>query len=368
MNIGVVKEIVNNEFRVGLTPTNVAEFINNGHEVFVEKDAGLNSGFDDEEYRENGAVIKETAKEVWEKADLLIKVKEPQNSEYKYFRENQTVFGYLHLAAHKDLTQSLLKAKTNAIAFETVTKSDGSLPCLEPMSIIAGRLSAVLGAQYLMKTKGGSGKLISGIPGVDQAKVSIVGAGNVGVNALKLLVGLGANVTILDVNLSKLSELDALYGNKVTTLFSNSKNLEKSISNSDLVIGAISLKGEKAPKLIKRKYYKNMRKGSVIIDVAIDQGGSTEVSRPTSHDNPTFVVDGIIHYCVPNIPGSVPLTATEGLNNAIMKYALIIANEGIEKAVNKYDEIRTGANIINGEIVNKAVATSLNMVYNGITN
>lgn len=366
MNIGVVKEIVNNEFRVGLTPSSVGEFTNNGHKVFVETKAGVNSGFNDNEYVKNGAVITQTAKEVWDNADLLVKVKEPQTSEFKYFRENQTIFGFLHLAAHKDLTERLLQTKTNAVAFETVTKSDGSLPCLEPMSIIAGRLSAVIGAQYLMKSNGGSGKLISGIPGVEQANVSIVGAGNVGINALKLLVGLGANVTILDVDLAKLSELDNIYGNKVQTLYSNSENLEYAISNSDLVIGAISLKGEKAPKLIKRKYYENMRKGSVIVDVAIDQGGSTEVSRVTSHDDPIYEVDGIIHYCVPNIPGSVPLTATKGLNNAIIGYAMLIANLGLEEAIKQYDEIKTGTNILNGKIVYENVATSLNLPYTKI--
>lgn len=363
MKIGIVKEIVNNEFRVGLTPSSVGEFVSNGHEVFVETNAGFNSGFSDDEYIKNGATIKKTAKEVWDVAKMIIKVKEPQKSEYDFFKEGQIIFGFLHLSAHKDLTERLIASKTNAVAYETVIKEDKSLPCLEPMSIIAGRLSAIIGSTYLMKTNGGRGKLISGLPGVEQANVTIVGAGNVGVNALKLLVGLGGNVTILDVNLAKLSELDNLYGNKIQTLYSNSENLEKAITSADLVIGAISLPGSKTPQLIKRAYYKKMKKGSVIVDVAIDQGGSTEVSKPTSHDNPTFEIDGIIHYCVPNIPGSVPLTATKGLNNAILKYALTIANEGLNRSMNVFPELKLGINILNGNVVHPKVAESLNLEF-----
>lgn len=366
MKIGVVKEVVNNEFRVGLTPSSVEEFVDNGHEVFVETNAGANSGFDDADYVNAGGQILKTAKEVWANGDLIVKVKEPQTEEFKFFRENQTIFAYLHLSAHKDLVEKLMETGTNTVAFETIREKDGSLPCLEPMSIIAGRLSAILGAKYLMKSNGGSGKLVSGIPGVEQAKVSIVGAGNVGVNALKLLVGLGADVTILDVDLAKLAHLDELYSNKIQTLYSNSENLEKAITDSDLVIGAISLPGEKTPQLIKRKYYKKMRKGSVIVDVAIDQGGSTEVSKVTSHDNPTYEVDGIIHYAVPNIPGSVPLTATKGLNNAIIKYGLQIANLGLKEAMNRFPAIKSGVNTLDGKIVYEGVATSLNLPHHKI--
>lgn len=366
MKIGTVKERLNNEFRVGLTPGSVKEFVSNGHEVFVEAGAGVNSGMRDKDYIRAGATILDTGEEVWAKADLIIKVKEPQESEFDYFRKDQTIFAFLHLAAKKDLAKALVKSGANAIAYESITTEDGTLPCLKPMSDIAGRLSAIIGTSFLRKTKGGSGVLISGIPGVERAKVTIVGAGNVGENALKLLVGLGADVNILDVNLAKLAELDNFYGSRIQTLYSSSQNLEDSISRSDLVIGAVSLPGDKTPQLIKRKYYQNMREGSVIVDVAIDQGGSTEVSRPTTHDNPVFVVDGILHYCVPNIPGAVPLTATEALNNSTINYGLLIANNGLEAAFNKYPEIKSGVNVFEGKLVNETVAHALDLPYKRI--
>lgn len=366
MKIGTVKERLNNEFRVGLSTSSVKEFVSNGHEVFIEKGAGANSAMRDIDYIKAGATILETASEVWAVADMIVKVKEPVPSEFEYFRKNQIIFAFLHLANKKELAEALVKSGTHAIAYETITTEDGTLPCLKPMSDIAGRLSAIIGTSFLRKTKGGSGILISGIPGVEQAKVSIVGAGNVGENALKLLVGLGANVTILDVNLAKLAELDNFYGNRIQTLFSSSQNLEKAISQSDLVIGAVSLPGDKTPQLIKRKYYKDMREGSVVIDVAIDQGGSTEVSRPTSHDNPVFVVDGILHYCVPNIPGAVPLTATEALNNSTISYGLLIANNGLKEAFNQYPEIKTGVNVYKGHLVNEVIAQALDLPYKAI--
>ncbi|VEU81063.1 alanine dehydrogenase [Haploplasma axanthum] len=364
MLIGTIKEIMNNEYRVGLTASNIYELVEQGHEVLVEKGSGVNSGISDEEYQEAGAKIIETAKEVWDRVELLIKVKEPIESEFKYFRKNLTIFSYMHLSAHKELTAELLKKGTNAISYETLLTKDGELPCLKPMSSIAGRMSAIIGAEYLQKAKGGSGILISGLPGVKRANAVIVGAGNVGENALKMLVGLGANVTILDVNIKKLGLLDDIYKNRIQTLYSDSENLEKAITNADLVIGAISLPGLKTPKLIKRKYYKKMRPGSVIVDVAIDQGGSTEVSKPTTHDDPIFYVDGILHYCVANIPGAVPLTATEALNNATFRYISLIAKLGIENALETSYEIKTAANIINGKVVNENVAKSLKLNFN----
>jgi len=363
MKIGTIKEIMEGEFRVGLDESSVAELVSNGHEVYVEKGAGLNSGISDKDYKDAGATLVDTAKEVWDTVELLVKVKEPLEPEYKYFRPSLTIFSFMHLSAHKDLTTSLMKNKTTAIAYETIETDNKDLPCLKPMSAIAGKMSAIVGAEYLQKTKGGSGALISGLPGVPRANAVIVGAGNVGVNALEMLVGLGANVTIVDVNLDKLTELEHVYRNKIETLYSNSKNLRKAISNADLVIGAVSLPGASTPQLIRREYYKNMRKGSVIVDVAIDQGGATEVSRPTSHENPTYYVDDILHYCVPNIPGAVPLTATKALNNATIKYTKMIANMGIKKAVYTNKELRRGLNMLEGEIVYKAVADSLNLEY-----
>lgn len=363
MKIGTIKEIMEGEFRVGLDESSVAELVSSGHEVYVEKGAGVNSGISDEDYLEAGAKLVDKAEEVWNEVELLVKVKEPLEAEYKYFRPSLTVFSFMHLSAHKDLTTSLMQNKTTAIAYETIETETRDLPCLKPMSAIAGKMAAIIGAEYLQKTKGGSGVLISGLPGVPRANAVVVGAGNVGVNALEMLVGLGANVTIIDVDLDKLTELEHVYGNKIETLYSNSKNLRKAISSADLVIGAVSLPGASTPQLIRRKYYKDMRKGSVVVDVAIDQGGATEVSKPTSHENPTYYVDGVLHYCVPNIPGAVPLTATKSLNNATIKYVKMIANMGIKKAVYTNSELRLGLNMLEGEIVYKAVADSLDLKY-----
>ncbi len=363
MIVGTIKEIMDSEFRVGLTASSVETLVEQGNKVIIEKDAGLNSGITNEDYLNAGAIIVDTAKEVWEQVELLVKVKEPLENEYKYFRENLIVFSFLHLSAHKELTEALINAKTTAIAFETIETEDKQLPALKPMSAIAGRMAAIVGAEFLQKAKGGSGVLISGLPGVRRANAVIVGAGNVGVNALEILVGLGANVTILDVNIDRLTSLEHVYRNKIETLFSSSENLKKTITKADLVIGAVSLPGASTPQLIKRSYYKNMKKGSVIVDVAIDQGGSTEVSRATSHDNPVYFVDGIMHYCVPNIPGAVPLTATNALNNAIINYTKLIAKLGLENAIKKAPELEKGVSIINGLVVNEAVGKSLEIDY-----
>lgn len=361
MKIGTVKEIMDNEYRVGLSASSVLELVSIGYQVYIEKDAGLESGITNDDYIKAGGTLVNTADEVWEKSDLIVKVKEPQPREYHYLRKNLAVFSFLHLSAYPKLTDAFIKNKATAIAFETVETKNKDLPVLKPMSQIAGKMAAILGAEYLQKSKGGSGVLISGIPGVKRANALVVGAGNVGVNSLDVLVGLGAKVTIVDLNVDRLSELEQIYGNKIETLYSNSKNIEEAISEADLVIGAISLPGSKTPQLIKRSYYKNMKKGSVIIDVAIDQGGSAEASKKTSHQDPVFYVDGILHYGVPNIPGAVPLSATEALNNAIINYIKLMAEKGIDNALKTNYDLRNGANIVNGKVVNQAVATSLNL-------
>lgn len=363
MIIGTVKEIKNLEFRVGLTPGSVKEYISHGHEVFVEKSAGINSGFKDQEYIDAGATILKTAEEVWKQSEMIVKVKEPLEPEFKFLREGLILYTYLHLAANEDLTYALIKGKTQSIAYETITEDDGTLPCLKPMSEVAGRLSAIQGAKYLEKPFGGSGVLISGVPGVQRAKATIVGAGVVGENALKMLVGMGAEVTILDINLRKLTYLDDIYSNTIHTLYSSKENLELAIKGADLVIGAVLLPGAKAPKLIKREYYKGMKPGSVIVDVAIDQGGSTEVSKATYHDNPIYVVDGIIHYMVANMPGAVPMTSTKALNNATLPYGLMIADLGLDMALNRSRALKLGINVYNGEITCQGVAEAFNLPY-----
>ena len=363
MIIGTVKEIKNLEFRVGLTPGSVKEYVAHGHQVYVEKNAGLNSGFKDEDYVNAGASILKTAEEVWKKSDMIVKVKEPLEPEFKFLREGLILYTYLHLAANEDLTYALLKSKTQSVAYETISEADGTLPCLKPMSEVAGRLSAIEGAKYLEKPFGGSGILVSGVPGVERAKVTIVGAGVVGENALKMLVGMNADVTILDINMRKLTYLDDIYGNKIQTLYSSKANLEMAIKRADLVIGAVLLPGAKAPKLIKREYYKDMKPGSVIVDVAIDQGGSTEVSKATYHDNPTYVVDGIIHYTVANMPGAVPMTSTNALNNTTLPYGLMIADLGLDMAINRSRALKLGVNTYNGETTCLGVAEAFDLPY-----
>ncbi len=363
MIIGTVKEIKNNESRVGLTPSAVREYVNAGHKVLVEKDAGLMSGFANQDYENAGATIVGQAKTVWDASDMLVKVKEPLAEEYELLREGLVLYTYLHLAANEELTNALLKSKTKGVAYETIVLEDGSLPCLKPMSEVAGRLAVIEGAKALEKPFGGSGVLLSGVPGTRRANVCIIGAGVVGENALKMAVGLEANVTVLDVNLRKLTYLDEIYGNKITTLYSTSDNLEKAITEADLVISGVLLPGAKAPKLIKRAYYKAMRPGSVIVDVAIDQGGSTEVSKATYHDHPTFVVDNIIHYCVANMPGAVPRTSTIALNNATLKYGLLIANNGIEAAIKLSKPLKAGVNTFNGVCTCKGVSDAFGIPY-----
>ncbi len=350
MKIGCVKEIKKYEYRVGLTPSSVKEYVNHQHQVFIEKGAGINSGFSDQDYIDAGATIIEDAASVWKKSEMIVKVKEPLESEYMYFRPDLILYTYLHLAANEPLTMALLDQKVKGVAYETIVLEDGTLPCLKPMSEVAGRLSVIEGAKYLEKPFGGSGILLSGVPGVSRANVCIIGAGVVGENALKMAVGLNANVTILDVNMKKLTYLDDIYGSKITTLFSNSHNIEMACIKSDLIISGVLLPGAKAPKLIKKSFYKDMNPGSVIVDVAIDQGGSTEVSKVTYHDNPIYEVNGIIHYSVANMPGAVPRTSTIALNNSTIKYGLMIADKGLEEAIRLSKPLKYGVNTYGGAV------------------
>jgi len=358
MKIGTVKEIKNQEYRVGLTPDNVKAYVNAGHEVYVEKSAGLGSGFSDELYKQAGATILDDVKDVWDKVDMMVKVKEPLEPEYQYFREDLLIYTYFHLAADKELTDQLLDKKVASVAYETLIEKDGSIPLLVPMSQIAGRLSIQEGAKYLEKRFGGAGVLLSGVPGTSKANVVIIGAGTVGENACRIAVGMGANVTILDVNLKRLEYLDHIYGSRIQTLVSNDQNIENAVKDADLVVGAVLIPGLAAPKLFKKQYLKQMRPGSVFVDVAIDQGGSGDTSHMTTHDDPIYIVDDIVHYCVGNMPGAVPRTSTIALTNSTLRYGLQIANKGLEKACADNDVIYSAINTYKGKLTCKAVADS----------
>ena len=363
MKVGCVKEIKNNEFRVGLTPANAKAYRNAGHEVLIEKGAGLGSGFKDEEYAKAGAALFDTAKEVWDGCDMMVKVKEPLPEEYPLFREGLILYTYLHLAADREQTDALLAGKVKAVAYETIQEADGSLPCLAPMSQIAGRLSIQEGAKYLEKKFGGEGILLAGVPGTPKANVVILGGGTVGMNACKIAVGMGANVTILDVNLKRLEELDNRFGSHIQTLVSNDTNVERAVKDADLVIGSVLIPGGSTPKLFKKKYLPEMKNGAVFVDVAIDQGGCGESSRVTTHDDPIFVEDGVVHYCVGNMPGSVPRTSTIALTNATLRYGLQIAGSGLEEAAKANKAIALGVNCYDGKIVNKNVSKALDIEY-----
>ena len=363
MKIGCVKEIKNNEFRVGLTPDNVHAYVAAGHEVYIEKGAGLGSSFPDEEYVEAGATILDQAKDVWDISDMMVKVKEPLEEEYPFFHEGLILYTYLHLAADKPQTDALLAGKVKAVAYETLQETDRSLPLLAPMSQIAGRLSIQEGAKYLEKRFGGEGVLLAGVPGVPKANVVILGAGTVGMNACKIAVGMGANVTIIDVNLKRLAELDNMFGARIQTLASTDKNIERAVIDADLVIGSVLIPGAITPKLFKRKYLPEMKNGAVFVDVAIDQGGCGESSHVTTHDDPVFIEEGVVHYCVGNMPGAVPRTSTIALTNATLSYGLKIAAEGLEAACRKSDVICTGVNCYDGKITNKNVAAAFGYEY-----
>lgn len=363
MIIGIIKEIKIGENRVGLTPYGVNTLTKTGHKILVEKDAGINSKFTNEQYRKAGAKILESAAEVYKEAEMIIKIKEPQKSEFRYYRPNLILYTFLHLAAEKEVTKMLLAKKVTAIAYETIELSDDSLPLLTPMSEIAGRMAVQIGAWFLQKPNGGKGKLLAGVPGVIPGKVVILGTGVVGTNALKMAVGLGAEVTIFGRNLERLRYLDDLFKGRITTQLFNPSTLEEAVTSCDIVISGVLATGAKAPKLITRKMLKKISKGTVMIDVSIDQGGSFETSRPTTHANPVYEVEGIIHYCVANIPGAVPFTSTLALTNATLKYALDIANKGIKKATEDDQALAKGVNTINGKCTNQAVAEVFNLPY-----
>ncbi len=363
MIIGVPKEIKNNENRVALTPAGVVSFITAGHKVLMEKSAGIGSGFSDEDYLAAGAEIIEQAADVWGTAEMIMKVKEPLESEYSFFRPGLLLFTYLHLAAEPLLTKALKEKGVVAIAYETVSVNR-TLPLLTPMSEVAGRMAAQIGAQFLQKTNGGKGILLAGVPGVSRGKVTIIGGGIVGTNAAKMAIGLGADVTILDLSADRLRQLDDIFGNQVKTLMSNPFNIAEAVAEADLLIGAVLIPGARAPKLVKEAMVKTMKPGSVIVDVAIDQGGIVETcDHITTHDNPTFEKYGVVHYSVANMPGAVPRTSTMALTNATVPFGLQIANKGFVKAIQDNPSLKQGVNVLNGEITYEAVAKDLSYEY-----
>ncbi|CAH2713620.1 Alanine dehydrogenase [Neobacillus rhizosphaerae] len=363
MFIGVPKEIKNNENRVALTPAGVVSFLTAGHNVLVEKDAGIGSGFTNEDYVKAGAEIIDNAENVWAKSDMIMKVKEPLSSEYQYFRSGLILFTYLHLAAEPALALALKEKGVIAVAYETVAVNR-TLPLLTPMSEVAGRMAAQIGAQFLQKNNGGQGILLAGVPGVNRGKVTIIGGGIVGTNAAKMAIGLGADVTIIDLSADRLRQLDDIFGNQIKTLMSNPMNIAEAVAEADLLIGAVLIPGAKAPKLVKEEMVKSMKPGSVIVDVAIDQGGIVETcDHITTHDNPTFVKHGVVHYSVANMPGAVPRTSTIALTNVTVPYALQIANKGVFKAISENAALLLGVNVANGEITYEAVAKDLGYDY-----
>ncbi|MGW6381969.1 alanine dehydrogenase [Peribacillus butanolivorans] len=368
MRIGIPKEIKNNENRVAITPAGVVALVSAGHEVLIEMNAGLGSSFTNESYQEAGAVIVEDAASVWSSTEMIMKVKEPISSEYIYFRKDLILFTYLHLAAEPALAQALKESGVLAIAYETVAVNR-TLPLLTPMSEVAGRMAAQIGAQFLEKNNGGKGILLSGVPGVKRGKVAVVGGGMVGTNAAKIAIGLGADVTILDLSPDRLRQLDDIFGNELTTLISNPYNIAEAVKEADLVIGAVLIPGAKAPKLVTEEMVKSMSPGSVIVDVAIDQGGIFEtVDHITTHDNPTYVKHGVVHYAVANMPGAVPQTSTVALTNVTVPFALQIANKGAIKAILENDALAKGVNVANGEITFEAVASDLGYNYVSVDN
>lgn len=363
MIIGVPKEIKISENRVGLTEAGVRQLVNEGHKVYVEKDAGLGSMISNEAYEGAGATLLATKKEVYEKSDMIVKVKEPLPDEYTLLKENQILYTYLHLAAEPKLTKVLAERKVKAIAYETIQMPDGSLPLLTPMSEVAGRMATQVGAYYLQKDHGGKGILLGGVTGVQKGKVVIIGGGIVGTNAAKMAVGLGADVTIMDVNRNRLEYLDHIFDGKIHTMYSNMQNIEQQVATADLLIGAVLLTGAKAPTLVTKKMVSSMQAGSVVVDVAVDQGGCIETCRPTSHTNPTFDFEGVIHYCVPNMPGVVARTSTYALTNATFKYASILAQMGVEDAVARDKNLLRGLNVYGGYVCYEPVARDLGMEY-----
>lgn len=365
MKIGVPKEIKNNEYRVGLTPGSVREYIAHGHTVVAEHNCGVGISADDDAYRAAGARILDTAEEIFAGADMIVKVKEPQPVEWAQLREGQLLYTYLHLAPDPEQTKGLLESGCTAIAYETVTDSRGGLPLLAPMSEVAGRLSIQASATALQKPNGGRGVLLGGVPGVAPGRVVIIGGGVVGTNAAMMAVGLGASVTILDRSISRLRELDAMFNSRITTRYSTVEALEEEVFGADAVIGAVLIPGASAPKLVSRNMLSSMKPGAVLCDVAIDQGGCFETSKATTHSDPTYEVDGIVHYCVANMPGAVPLTSSRALNNATLPFGLILANKGLD-AIRSNHHLRNGLNVHAGKVTNEAVAKALGLELGGV--
>jgi alanine dehydrogenase len=366
MKIGIPKELKNNENRVGMTPAGVAELKKHGHTIYVQHTAGENSGFSDEEYKAVGAEILPDIKDVYAQADMIVKVKEPVEPEYALIKKGQLVFTYFHFACDKPLTDAMIKSGAVCLAYETVQKADRSLPLLIPMSEVAGRMAALNGAFYLQKTKGGKGKLISGVPGVKPTKVLVLGGGTVGEAAARMAAGMGADVTITDISLPRLRQLEMELPANVHTLYSSEHNIRKELPDVDIVIGSVLVPGDKTPHLITRDMLKLMEKGTVLVDVAIDQGGCFETSHPTTHSDPVYEVDGILHYCVANIPGAVPYTSTMALTNATLRYAVALADKGWRQACKDDEALYRGLNIVDGKVTFKAVADVWNLPYEPI--
>ncbi len=366
MIIGVPKEIKPSENRVALTPAGVREFVKRNHEVFIQSTAGDGSGFNDESYISSGARILPTIEDVFAKAEMIMKVKEPIAPEYKLVKENQLIFTYFHFASYEPLTQAMIDSNSICLAYETVENPDGSLPLLIPMSEVAGRMAVQEGAKYLEKPQGGRGVLLGGVPGVPPANVLILGGGIVGTQAAKMAAGLGARVTILDINLSRLRYLEDVMPPNVMTMYSNEYNIMQQIAISDLIIGAVLIPGAKAPNLITRNMLKSMQAGTVLVDVAVDQGGCIETCKPTTHQDPTYVIDEVVHYCVANMPGAVPQTSTIALTNATLPYAISLAQQGWKRACNNSQGLAKGLNIVNQKVVYKGVAQAFDISYTNV--
>ncbi|WFA07791.1 alanine dehydrogenase [Tissierella sp. Yu-01] len=368
MIIGVPKEIQNNENRVGMTPAGVYTLAQRGHKVMIQTNAGVGSGFPDEEYINVGAIIIKTPDEVYKSADMIVKVKEPHNHEVDMMKEGQILLTYLHLAAEPELTKKLMDKKIIGIAYETVQLEDGSLPLLTPMSEVAGRIAVIVGGNFLSKAQGGKGVLISGVPGVKPAKVTILGAGTVGINAAKIAVGLGADVTILNKSPGKLKYIEDIYGSRIKTLILNELTLADAVKDADLFIGGILIPGGRAPKLVKEYMVKSMKPGSVIVDVAIDQGGCVEtITHATTHEDPTYEKYGVIHYSVPNIPGAYAKTSTYALTNVTLPYVVRLADDGLKESLKNDESLRKGVNVMNGKCTCESLAKSLNMEYTDLS-
>ena len=360
MIIGVPKEIKNNESRVGMTPAGVFELVKNDHTVYIQKNAGFGSGFFDKDYKEVGAHILDTIEEVYAKSDMIVKVKEPIEQEYALIKPNQVLFTYFHFASSEVLTKAMIASQSVCIAYETVEDNDGSLPLLVPMSEVAGRMAIQQGAKYLEKPIKGRGVLLGGVPGVPPGKVLVLGAGIVGIQAAKMAAGLGAHVTIMDIDMKQLRYVNDIMPNHVVTEFSSQYNIRKRIKEADLIIGGVLIRGAKAPKLITRDMLKDMHAGAVIVDVAVDQGGCIETTRPTTHEDPTFIIDDVVHYCVANMPGAVPYTSTVALTNVTLPYVLRLANQGWKKACDNDVTLAKGLNIVKGEVVYKEISEAFN--------